>query len=62
MLTILYNEVSSVMRERQHPANGGVVYSGYGTLVELLIEEYLDLGGSPRLLRKVLRLAEKHYG
>ena len=53
-INAIFNEALAIMAER---AASSTVYCGWGTTMEWMIDDYLQQGGSSRLVRKVLNTA-----
>ena len=57
MLNEIYKEALAVMSQR---SQSSTVYCGWGTTIDDMVNDYCLMGGSWRLVRKVLNLA--YYG
>ena len=56
MLITILREAKAIMDER---AGSTTIYSGWGSYLDSIVDDYIDQGGSWALVRKVLRIACK---
>lgn len=54
MLQVILTEARAILSERKASST---IYCGWGTYLDSLVYDYIDQGGSWRVVRKVLSLA-----
>ncbi len=58
LLLTIYQMAIDAMIERSHSST---VYCGWGSMIDNLVDDYINQGGDYRLVQKVLNLAYYKY-